>query len=72
MTQPAVDDLLEIYNLKWQAETTEPIRYGKSESAGSLLELAGRMLRVFLASEQSNLDTRLLGVEEEFRAAVIS
>jgi CRISPR/Cas system-associated exonuclease Cas4 (RecB family) len=68
---PSLDDLMVAYEQAWRNETRAPVRFGKTESAESLQNLARRMLAAFQASEVSKLDTGLLGIEEEIRAPVI-
>ena len=67
---PIVNDLLEVFDRTWNSESTIPIRFGKSETADSLRDLAGRMLNAFADSELSKLDGELLGVEETFRGPI--
>ena len=62
---------LKVYDSVWKAEATAPLRYAKGESAESLRGLAERMLTAFRASPPADPDATILGVEEEFRAAVI-
>ena len=68
---PSIDELVSVYERAWRDEAAVPVKFGKNESADSLRDLARRMLAAFQASEVSNLDTRLLAIEEEFRAPVI-
>ncbi len=68
---PSIDELVSVHERAWQDEAAVPVQFGKNESAESLRDLAQRMLAAFQASEVSNLDTRLLAIEEEFRAPVI-
>lgn len=68
---PSINELLEAYDHAWKNDATTPIRYGKSETAEVLRDLANRMLSAFLGSEVSKLDSELLGVEEEFKAPII-
>ena len=68
---PSVTDLLEVFRQEWKNSQGEaPIRYGKDETADSQLELAGRMLEAYLASEQAYVQGQLIGVEEELRATL--
>ena len=68
---PSVAEMLAAYDEAWKADATVPVQYGKNEPADSLRDLAGRMLTAFRGTEVSKLDGTLLGVEEEFRAAII-
>ncbi len=68
---PSIDELVLVYERAWRDGAALPVRFGKSESAKSLRDLARRMLAAFQASEVSKMDTRLLAIEEEFRAPVI-
>ena len=68
---PSIDELVSVYERAWSTESTIPVKFGKSESAESLRDLAQRMLAAFQASEVSKLDTTVLAIEEEFRAPVV-
>ncbi len=68
---PLIDELVSVYERAWRDEAVLPVRFGKSESAKSLRDLAQRMLAAFQASEVSKMDTQLVAIEEEFRAPVI-
>ena len=75
---PQLDALLAEFDRAWKEEVTATIehgtiKYGESESAETLRDLAERMLAAFQAHEVSKLDTltRLIGVEEELRAPLI-
>lgn len=68
---PSTDELLSVYEQAWKDEGAVRVRFGKNESTESLRDLARRMLAAYLASDVSNFDSRLVAVEEEFRAAVI-
>lgn len=73
MKAPTLETLLDIYDQSWKKESGE-IRFGKSESAASLRDLATRMLTAFQNHDLSKLDTSvspLIGVEETLRGAII-
>ena len=64
---PNVDRLREVYQQSWWDRSEEEVRFGKTESADALHQLAGRMLHTFLASDLANPPGRIIGVEEELR-----
>lgn len=68
---PPIDDLMAAYQQAWRNETRAPVRFGKTESAESLTDLARRMLEAFQASAVANPDGELVGIEEELRAPVV-
>jgi putative RecB family exonuclease len=70
-SRPSLDDLVGVYDDAWRSESAMTIRLGKSESVKGLRDLAARMLNAFQGSEVSQLDSGLLGVEEELRGPVI-
>lgn len=68
---PTLDQLLEVYRLAWQDRSDAKVRFGKTESAESLDELAKRMLAAFMASDLSQPEGRIIGVEEELRGELM-
>jgi putative RecB family exonuclease len=68
---PSVAEMLAAHDEAWKTDAVVPVQFGKNDSADSLRDLAGRMLEAFRDAAVSNLDGTLLGVEEEFRAAII-
>lgn len=68
---PDLDALMETYRQCWQANQTEQIQFGASESAESLEQLARRMLAKFLASDLVQPEERIIGIEEELRGELI-
>jgi hypothetical protein len=56
-------DMIAAYDTVWQEEAAAEIRYGKTESAESLLETAGRMIEAFLAQVTPG---RIVAIEEPF------
>jgi putative RecB family exonuclease len=69
---PTSDRLMEVYRFAWQDRSETEIRFGKTESAESLDELADRMLSAFLESDLSQPAGRIIGVEEELRGELMS
>ncbi len=65
------DELLGVFDEKWQAEAVGEIRFGRSETIEGLRELAGRMLRTFLGSEFANPTAELIGVEEQLSGSIV-
>lgn len=68
---PDLDALMATYRQCWQANQTEQIQFGSSESAESLQQLAQRMLTKFLASELVQPEGRIIAIEEELRGALV-
>ncbi len=68
---PVIDELVDAFDRAWRTDATRRVRYAKAETEESLRDLARRMLTAFRASEASKLDSTIIAIEEEFRAAVI-
>lgn len=68
---PDMDALMETYRQCGQANQTEQIQFGASESAELLEQLAQRMLAKFLASDVVQPEERIIGIEEELRGELI-
>ena len=64
---PDLDMLLSVYQTNWQNRAEANVQFGKKETADSLHELAGRMLKAFLESDLTQQKGRIIGVEEELR-----
>ena len=64
---PSLDELLDAYQQSWRDRSKQDVRFAKTETADSLHQLADRMLTAFLASDLTNQEARILGVEEELR-----
>ena len=64
---PSLDELLDVYQQSWRDRSEQEVRFAKTETADSLHQLADRMLTAFLASDLTNQEARILGVEEELR-----
>ena len=64
--------LLKVYHENWEANAADSIQFNKTESLESLSTLAEKMLRTFLASDLSNPEGRIIGVEEEIRGLLSS
>ena len=64
---PSLDELLDVYQQSWRDRSEQEVRFAKTETADSLHQLADRMLTAFLASDLTNQEGRILGVEEELR-----
>lgn len=54
-----------------QANHTEQLQFGASESAESLDQLAQRMLAKFLASDLVRPEGRIIGIEEDLRGELL-
>lgn len=67
---PDVDTLLDVYQQSWRDRSGQEVRFGKTETADSLHQLADRMLTAFLASDLTKQEGRIIGVEEELRGAL--
>ena len=63
----SLDELLDVYQQSWWDRSEHEVRFGKTETADSLHELADRMLAAFLASDLTKQEGRIIGVEEELR-----
>ena len=63
--------MLSAYDESWAVDTETPIRYGKSETAASLRDLAQRMLTAFVESAASRPSGTIIGIEEELRGPII-
>jgi len=67
---PALDELLDVFEDSWRTEAQRPVRFNRGESIDSLRELAQRMLRAFQASPAGRFEGVILGIEDERRARV--
>ncbi len=65
--EPSLDELLSVYQQSWRDRSEQEVRFGKTETTNSLHQLADRMLTAFLASDLTNQEGRILGVEDELR-----
>ncbi|MDA0660786.1 MAG: PD-(D/E)XK nuclease family protein [Planctomycetota bacterium] len=65
--EPSLDELLDVYQQSWRDRSEQEVRFGKTETADSLHQLADRMLTAFLASDLTKQEGRIIGVEEELR-----
>jgi putative RecB family exonuclease len=63
--EPGLDELLDVYQLSWRDRSEQQVRFGKTETADSLHQLADRMLAAFLASDLTKQEGQIIGVEEE-------
>ena len=70
-TTPDLDTLLYSFQEAWRERDTIEIRFNKGEDENTLGELAERMLRAFQSSSIATPEGRILGVEEELRAAIV-
>ncbi len=70
--EPSLDELLSVYQQSWRDRSEQEVRFGKTETTNSLHQLADRMLTAFLASDLTNQEGRILGVEEELRGELTS
>jgi putative RecB family exonuclease len=68
--QPTIDQLMFAYRSAWLPHEPERVSFGARETRESLDELAGRMLKAFLASDHAGVAGRVLGVEEEIRGRI--
>ncbi len=68
---PIIDELVGAYEQAWSDNATAPVKYGKTETKESLLDLARNMLTAFCESKVFNLNTSILGIEEELRESTI-
>ena len=65
--EPGLDELLDVYQQSWRDRSEQEVRFGKTETADSMHQLADRMLTAFLASDLTNQAGQIIGVEEELR-----
>ena len=65
--EPSLDELLDVYQQSWRDRAEQEVRFNKSETADSLHQLADRMLTAFLASDLTQQEGRIIGIEEELR-----
>lgn len=63
-TPPSLDELVKAFRSSWSAES-EGVVYGKGDTAGSLADLATKMLRVFGRSDLARPEGRIVAIEEE-------
>ncbi|HKQ50405.1 MAG TPA: PD-(D/E)XK nuclease family protein [Phycisphaerae bacterium] len=64
---PDRDRLMTVFEEAWRKNANAPIHFGKDDSAGSLNDLAGRMVSAFLESSSCDPGGTVLGIEEEIR-----
>jgi putative RecB family exonuclease len=69
---PDLDVLLNVYQQSWRDRAEQDVRFGKTETADSLHQLADRMLTAFLASDLTKQEGQVIGVEEELRGELSS
>ena len=68
---PEIDEIVAVYEKAWQENATSKVRFGKTETAESLLDLARRILQAYLDSSLSTTEGTILGIEEELKAPAI-
>ncbi len=66
-----VEDLLAVYREAWSENQQGSIRYAKSESEESLLQLAEKMLLAFSKSAVAHPPDSILAIEEEFKSRIV-
>lgn len=72
---PTQAQLVDAYRQAWNEEVTESpvLHFSKGEDAGSLTDLAGRMLEAFLGHEKQDADHRqVIGIEHEAKFNLIA
>lgn len=69
---PTLAFLQQVYHQKWNEFDSQQIRFGKGGGRETLDKLAERILTRFQSSDMANVSGRILGIEEEFRGAVIA
>ena len=69
--KPDLDALMFSYRSAWLPHEPDAIQFGSSESRASLDALASKMLMAFLSSPAASVQSRVLGVEEEWRGMLI-
>ena len=65
--EPTQDELMSVYSESWKDRLEQEVRFNKKESTESLHDLASRIIAAFLASDLTNQDGQIIGVEEELR-----
>jgi len=65
--ESGLDELLAVYQQSWRDRSGQAVRFGKTETADSMHQLADRMLTAFLASDLTKQEGRIIGIEEELR-----
>lgn len=65
--EPGIDELLDVFQQSWRDRSEQKLRFGKTETADSLHQLADRMLAAFLDSDLTKQEGDVIGVEEELR-----
>ena len=70
---PDLYTLLEAYRDVWKQKAIDgpPVQFGKGDDRAGLDALAEKMLLAFQISNHAEAGGNVLGVEEEFRAAVV-
>ena len=66
---PELETLLAAYDECWQSFDTDKIRFGRSDDAASMRELAERMLKTFQQHEFASPDGTIVAIEESMRGA---
>jgi putative RecB family exonuclease len=69
---PDLDALLAEYQGAWHGREGIEVTFSKDETRDTLGRLADRMLRAFQASSMSHPEGTIIGVEEEFRGALVA
>ena len=70
---PDLDELVTEFWESWKERTEDSpvVRFNKSEDLNSIHELADRMLKAFLASDDSVVSSRVIGIEESLSEEVL-
>jgi putative RecB family exonuclease len=69
--QPGLEKLMFAYRSAWLLHEPDSVQFGAKETRETLNDLASRMLKAFLASNQACVSGRVLGVEEEIRGTLV-
>ena len=64
---PELETLLAAYDECWQSFDTDKIRFGRSDDAASMRELAERMLKTFQQHEFASPDGTIVAIEESMK-----
>jgi len=68
---PDLDELLDVFQRKWEEYDQDAILFPKSDNRDSLGRLADSMLRAFRVNHFANPHGTIIGVEEELRGQLI-
>ena len=68
---PELETLLAAYDECWQSFDTDKIRFGRSDDAASMRELAERMLETFQQHEFASPDGSIVAIEEPLRGKFV-